>query len=137
MLSLKKIFLIVGVLAFLAIILFVDLQPGNSTITYTLAIAVLMAIWWTTEAVPIAVTAMLPIVLFPLFGVMDGKAVSNAYINHIIFLFIGGFLMAIAMEKHNLHKRIALKILLFTGTSFAKVLFGFMAATAFLSMWMS
>ena len=137
MLTLKRIFLLVGVLAFLLIVLFVDLQPGNPTITYTLAIAVLMAIWWTTEAVPIAVTAMLPIVLFPLFGVMDGKAVSNAYINHIIFLFIGGFLMAIAMEKHNLHKRIALKILLFTGTSFAKVLFGFMAATAFLSMWMS
>jgi len=137
MLTLKKISLIVGMLAFLSIVFFVDLQPGNSAITYTLAIAVLMAIWWTTEAVPIAVTAMLPIVLFPLFGIMDGKTVSNAYINHIIFLFIGGFLMAIAMEKHNLHKRIALKILLFTGTSFAKVLFGFMAATAFLSMWMS
>jgi sodium-dependent dicarboxylate transporter 2/3/5 len=137
MLTLKRISLIVGILAFLAIVFFVDLEPGNSTITYTLAVAVLMAIWWTTEAVPIAVTALLPIVLFPIFGIMDGKAVSNAYINHIIFLFIGGFLMAIAMEKHNLHRRIALKILLFTGTSFAKVLFGFMAATAFLSMWMS
>ncbi len=137
MLTLKKIFLIIGIVVFLAILFFVDLQPGNPTITYTLAIAVLMAIWWTTEAVPIAITALIPIVLFPYFGIMDGKAVSNAYINHIIFLFIGGFLMAIAMEKHNLHKRIALKILMFTGTSFAKILFGFMAATAFLSMWMS
>lgn len=135
--SLKKIFLIVGVLVFLSVIFFVDLEEGNPQITYTLAVAVLMAIWWTTEAVPIAITALLPIILFPLFGIMDGKAVSNAYINHIIFLFIGGFLMAIAMEKHNLHRRIALKILLFTGTSFAKILFGFMSATAFLSMWMS
>jgi sodium-dependent dicarboxylate transporter 2/3/5 len=135
--SLKKIFILIGIIAFFAIIIFVDLDSSNRAITYTLAIAVLMAIWWTTEAVPIAVTALLPIILFPLFGVMDGKAVSNAYVNHIIFLFIGGFLMAIAMEKHSLHKRIALKILMFTGTSYAKILFGFMAATAFLSMWMS
>jgi sodium-dependent dicarboxylate transporter 2/3/5 len=137
MLSLKKIFIIIGLLSFVLISVFVDLEPGNPIITYTLAIAVLMAIWWASEAVPIAVTALLPIILFPLFGIMDGKAVSDAYINHIIFLFIGGFLMAIAMEKHNLHRRIALKILLFTGTSFAKILFGFMLATAFLSMWMS
>ncbi|MCK5781275.1 MAG: SLC13/DASS family transporter [Flavobacteriales bacterium] len=137
MLTRKNIFVIVGIVAFLIICLFLDLEPGEPDVTYTLAIAVLMAIWWASEAVPIAVTALLPVVLFPLFGIMDGKDVSAAYINHIIFLFIGGFLMAIAMEKHNLHRRIALKILLLTGTGFAKVLLGFMLATAFLSMWMS
>ncbi|MEN8138524.1 MAG: SLC13 family permease [Bacteroidota bacterium] len=137
MLTRKNIFVIIGIITFLLISIFADLKPGEPAITYTLAIAVLMAIWWASEAVPIGVTALLPVILFPLFGIMDGKDVSAAYINHIIFLFIGGFLMAIAMEKHNLHRRIALKILLLTGTGFAKVLFGFMLATAFLSMWMS
>jgi sodium-dependent dicarboxylate transporter 2/3/5 len=85
----------------------------------------------------LAVTALLPVVLFPLFGVMNGKDVSSAYFNHVIFLFIGGFLVALAMQKWNLHKRIALRILLFTGTSPARILLGFMFATAFLSMWIS
>ncbi len=102
-----------------------------------LAIAVLMAIWWMTEAVPIAITALLPVVLFPLFGIMDGKAVSSTYFNHIIFLFIGGFIVALAMEKWNLHRRIALKILLLIGVSPNRILIGFMVATAFLSMWIS
>ena len=82
-------------------------------------------------------SGLLPVVLFPVFGVANGKAVSSAYFNDIIFLFIGGFLLALAMQKWNLHKRIALKILMFTGTSPARILLGFMLATAFLSMWMS
>ena len=128
---------IVAPLIFLSIILFADLDPSKPQITYTLAIAVLMAIWWITEIVPLAVTALLPVVLFPLFGVMNGKTVSSAYFNHVIFLFIGGFLVALAMQKWDLHKRIALKILMFTGSSPARILLGFMAATAFLSMWIS
>jgi sodium-dependent dicarboxylate transporter 2/3/5 len=136
--GLKKIFgLYIAPLVFLYITLFVDLEPGKPEITFTLAIALLMAFWWITETIPIAITALLPIVLFPLFGVMDGKTVSSAYFNHVIFLFIGGFIVALAMQKWNLHQRIALKILSLTGSSPAKILFGFMFSAAFLSMWIS
>lgn len=124
-------------LIFLILIFFVDLEPGKPQVTYTLAIALLMAIWWVTEVVPLAVTALLPVVLFPLFGIMNGKDVSATYFNHVIFLFIGGFMVALAMQKWDLHKRIALKILLFTGSSPARILLGFMLATSFLSMWIS
>ncbi|MFK5856781.1 MAG: SLC13 family permease [Bacteroidota bacterium] len=127
----------VGPILFLWIVLFLDLEPGKPTVTYTLGIAVLMAIWWITEVVPLAITALLPVVLFPLFGVMNGKAVSSTYFNHVIFLFIGGFLVALAMQKWDLHKRIAIRILLVTGSSPARILLGFMLATAFLSMWIS
>jgi len=101
------------------------------------AVALLMAVWWITEVVPLAVTALLPVVLFPFLGIMDGKLTSSTYYNYIIFLFIGGFIIALALQKWNLHKRIALKILMLTGTSPAKILLGFMLATAFLSMWIS
>jgi sodium-dependent dicarboxylate transporter 2/3/5 len=129
--------LVIAPLISLSLILFGDLAPDNPKITYTLAIAILMAIWWVTEAIPLAATALLPVVLFPLFGVVDGKTISAMYFNHLIFLFIGGFLMALAMERWNLHKRIAIKILIFFGVSPGRILMGFMFATAFLSMWMS
>ncbi len=129
--------LIYAPLISLSLILFADLAPDNPKITYTLAIAILMAIWWITEAIPIAATALLPVALFPLFGIVDGKTVSAMYFNHLIFLFLGGFLMALAMERWNLHKRIAIKILIFFGISPGRILMGFMFATAFLSMWMS
>lgn len=128
---------IVAPLVFLWMVIFVDLKPGNPQVTYTLAIAILMAFWWVTEVIPLAATALLPIVLFPLFGVMNGKTVSGAYINDVIFLFIGGFIVALAMQKWNLHKRIAIRILMVTGTSPIRILLGFMVATAFLSMWIS
>lgn len=124
-------------LIFILLVFFTDLQPGMPEVTYTLAIAILMAIWWITEIVPLAVTSLLPVVLFPLLGVMDGKDVSAAYFNHVIFLFIGGFLVALAMQRWNLHKRIALKLLIFAGASPGRILLGFMLATAFLSMWIS
>lgn len=126
-----------GIILFFLIIFFVDLNPEKPQITFTAAIAFLMAFWWITEAIPIAVTSLLPIILFPLMGVLDGKTISGAYVNYVIFLFIGGFIMALAMEKWNLHKRIALKILSVVGGNPFMILFGFMLSSAFLSMWMS
>ena len=121
----------------LSIILFADLKPGEPAVTNTLAIALLMAVWWITEAIPLAITSLIPVALFPFLGIMDGKDVSSTYFNHVIFLFIGGFIIALAMQKWNLHKRIALKILILTGVSPGRILLGFMIATAFLSMWIS
>lgn len=129
--------IIISLLVFAAMILFLDFVPGSPGVTITAAIAILMAILWVTEAVPIGLTSLLPIVLFPIFGVIDGKGISNAYINYVIFLFIGGFFMALALEKWGLHKRIALKILMIVGGSPFRILVGFMLASSFLSMWMS
>lgn len=129
--------LIIAPLISVSLILFADLEPGNPNVTYTFAIAVLMAIWWITEAIPMAATAMLPVALFPLLGVVDGKTISSMYFNYLIFLFLGGFLMALAMERWDLHRRIAIKVLMFFGVSPGRILMGFMFATAFLSMWMS
>ncbi|MFC2107299.1 SLC13 family permease [Bacteroidota bacterium] len=135
--KLSQIGLIGGIIIFLLIIIFGDLEPGKPEITFTFAIAILMAIWWITEAIPLAITSLLPVILFPLLGILDGKTISSTYFNHVIFLFIGGFIIALAMQKWNLHRRIALRIMIFTGTSPARILLGFMFATAFLSMWIS
>jgi sodium-dependent dicarboxylate transporter 2/3/5 len=133
----KYIGFFLGIAGFLAIFLLTDLEPGKPEVTATLAVAVLMAVWWVSETIPLAVTALVPIVLFPALGVLDGKAVSSVYINYIIFIFVGGFIMALAMEKWSLHKRIALKLLVFIGVSPGRILVGFMATSAFLSMWIS
>lgn len=114
-----------------------DLDPKNKQVTYMLGITILIALWWVTEVIPLAITSLLPVVLFPLFGIMEGKKVSEVYFNDVIFLFMGGFLMALAIQKWNLHKRIALWILKKVGVSPARILFGFMLATTFISMWIS
>jgi len=121
----------------LYILLFVDFVPGNPKVTYTFCVALLMAVWWITEVVPLAITSLLPVALFPLFGILDGRAVSATYFNDVIFLFMGGFLVALAMERWNLHRRIAYNILCFTGVSPARILLGFMLSSFFLSMWIS
>ena len=129
---------LLAVLLFLLFLFFPQiLSKENPVIAYMAGTAILMAIWWMTEIIPLAVTALIPVALFPLLGIMNGKAVAATYFNHLIFLFIGGFLIALAMEKWRLHKRIALKILLLIGVSPARILLGFMLTSAFLSMWIS
>ncbi len=102
-----------------------------------LALAAWMLTWWITEAVPIPVTAFLPMVGFPLLGVMKINQSAAPYANPVIFLFLGGFLIALALEKHKLHERIALKLIGLTGTSGNGIILGFMTASALLSMWIS
>lgn len=115
-----------------------DLDPNNPLVSKMAAIASLMAILWATEAIPLAATSLLPIVLFPIMGIMkDDSSIATVYFNNIIFLFIGGFMIALAMEKWNLHKRIALFIIKNNGKSPAKMVLGFMLGTMFLSMWIS
>jgi len=133
----KYIGFFLGIAAFLLIWIFTDLKPGKPEVTATMAVAALMAVWWVSETVPLAVTALVPLVLFPAMGILDGKAVSEVYMNHIIFVFVGGFMMALAMERWNLHRRIALKLLMLVGVSPSRILLGFMATSAFLSMWIS
>lgn len=97
----------------------------------------LMAAWWITEAIPIPATSMLPILMFPLVGVMNGNEVTLHYANHLVYLFLGGFLIGAAIEKSNLHHRIALLTIRLTGLSSRRVILGFMLSSAFLSMWIS
>ena len=101
------------------------------------AVAALMSIWWMTEAVPLAVTSLLPIVLFPLLGLGDVRRTPQSYFNEIIVLYLGGFFIALAMEKWRLHQRIALGLLNRIGSSPGSVLGGFLLATSSLSMWIS
>ncbi|MGI8650229.1 MAG: SLC13 family permease [Rubrobacter sp.] len=101
------------------------------------AVGLLMAVWWVTEALPLPATALLPIVLFPLFGAVGREDATAPYANDIIFLFMGGFMIALAMQRWGLHRRIALVTILAVGTQPVRVIGGFMIATAFLSMWVS
>ena len=102
-----------------------------------LAVAALMVLWWVTEAIPMPVVAMLPLILFPLMGIASIKETSASYGDNIIFLFLGGFMIGLAIEKWNLHTRIALFIIRATGTSGDRIVLGFIIATGFLSMWLS
>jgi sodium-dependent dicarboxylate transporter 2/3/5 len=162
----SRIGLWLGPTVFLLILFFVDLEPGNPLVTRMVAVVVFMAIWWITEAIPLAATALIPIVTFPLLGIMRGRElpaanridfatvsisdgltpsdfdiifpnVAGQYMDWIILLFMGGFMIAIAVEKWNLHKRIALNILKIIGGQPHRLVLGFMLATGFLSMWLS
>ncbi len=101
----------------------------------TAAMGMLMAIWWATEAVPIAVTALLPLVFFPLLGIANIHDTAAPFANKVIFLFLGGFMVALAMQRWNLHRRIALTVLQFSGGNGASLVGGFMLTSALLSMW--
>lgn len=132
----KKIGLLLGPTLF-SIIQFLPISLVSEKGDAVIAVAVWMVIWWITETVNIAVTALLPLILFPLLRVMPIEDVGANYGSPIIFLFFGGFILALALEKVNLHRRIALTIVKLTGTTPEKVVLGFMLATAFMSMWIS
>ncbi|MCA9004894.1 MAG: anion permease [Planctomycetaceae bacterium] len=101
------------------------------------AVTALMAILWMTQAIPIAATSLIPLVAFPIFGIQNPKAVSQAYINENIFLYMGGFIIALGIEKWGVHRRIALNTIRVIGSSPRRVVLGFLFATGFLSMWIS
>ncbi len=101
------------------------------------AVAVLMALWWITEAIPIPATALLPLVLFPLLGITEIGPTAAPYAHRLVFLFLGGFMIALAMQRWNLHRRIALLLIGLFGRRPAGIVAGFMLATALLSMWVS
>ena len=101
----------------------------------TAAVGILMAVWWTTEAVPIAVTALLPIVIFPLLGLAEPAELATAYGNNMLFLFLGGFIVAFAMQRWNLHRRIALNVLQLVGGNGRSLVGGFILASGLISMW--
>ena len=109
--------------------------PGDARVVA--AIAGLMAVWWMTEAIPLSVTSLLPIVLLPMLTASTVAESTGPYANPIVFLFLGGFLIAISMQKWNLHRRIALLTLRRVGTHPRRIILGLMISTAFLSMWVS
>ncbi len=133
----KSLGFFLGIFLFLIVWFFVDFGKEFHNAKLVAAVASLMATWWVFESVPLAVTSLIPLILFPLLGVLSSTATASQFMNTTIFLFIGGFVIAIAMEKWNLHKRIALSVILLFGRSPSKIIFGFMAATGFMSMWIS
>ena len=129
--------LIIG-LFILPIFIFSDPPEGLSRIGWlTAGVALLMTIWWVTEAIPIYFTGIVPLVLFPIFDIFDLKLIASSYAHPLVLLFLGGFIIASAMEACGLHKRIALNILSLSGTSPSKIIAGFMITTALISMWVS
>lgn len=133
----QQIGLFTGPLLFVLTLLFFQPEGMSGEAQAVLASTLWIATWWMTEAVPIPLTSLLPIILFPLTGGWEMDATASSYGDDTIFLFMGGFMIALAMEKWNLHKRIALSIILFIGTNTERIILGFMVATGFLSMWIS
>ena len=133
----KKIGLFLGPLLFILIRLFLNPDGLSDEANAVLASTLWIAVWWITEAIPIAFTSLLPIILFPLSGALPLAETSSSFGHRYVFLYMGGFILALAIEKWNLHKRIALNIIKLIGTDVKKIILGFMLATAFLSMWIS
>ncbi len=133
----KQVGFFLGPLLFLLLEFFLPSSLFSPNAIHVLAIAGWLVTWWISEAAPIPVTALLPLILFPALGVMTMTDAAIPYANPVIFLFMGGFMIALALEKHRLHERIALNLIRITGTSGNGVILGFTLATALLSMWIS
>jgi sodium-dependent dicarboxylate transporter 2/3/5 len=134
---LRKVGLLAGILLFIVVLLLPTpsgLSMGGQRVA---AVVVLMSVWWLTEALPLYVTALVPLALYPFLGVLDARGSATPYAEPTIFLFMGGFFLAIAMQRWNLHRRIALVVLSRLGTSPRRLILGFMVATACISMWVS
>jgi solute carrier family 13 (sodium-dependent dicarboxylate transporter), member 2/3/5 len=129
--------LMAGLLAFFALLALPPPEGMSDKSMLVAAMAALMAMWWICEPIPVYATAMIPLVLLPGLGVTDFKTAAAPYANPTIFLFMGGFMIAIAMQRWELHRRIALKILSWTGTGPQQLVGGVMAATVFISMWIN
>ena len=137
MINRKRIGLFLGPIFYILIRLFFSPEGLSDEANGILASTAWIAIWWITEAIPIAATALLPIILFPLSGSLDIASTTESFGHKYVFLYLGGFIIAIAIEKWNLHKRIALNIINLIGSNIKQIILGFMVATAFLSMWIS
>ena len=139
--SLKRILhqssVVLGPLCFALLLLLRPFPELNDQAVMVLAVTCWVAIWWVTEAIPIPATSFLPIVLFPITGALSIGETTAAYGHKMVFLYIGGFMLAVAIEKWDLHKRIALNLIKTIGVSQRGIVLGFMLATAFLSMWIS
>ncbi len=134
----RRIALIAGPLLFVLVFVFWTPPAAYPHAPAAAGLALWMVAWWITEAVPLAATALLPLAVLPLVGALSGKTIAVQYVNHVIFLFLGGFLIAIAMQRWRLHERIALHVLLRFGRFGARGLVaGAMAASWLLSMWIS
>lgn len=133
----KKVGLFLGPALFLLTQFFYHPEGLSVEAKAVLSSTLWIAAWWITEAIPIAATSLLPLVLFPLTGALGLDETTVSYGHKYIFLYIGGFILAIAIERWKLHKRIALTIIQLIGTNVKNIILGFMAATAFLSMWIS
>jgi sodium-dependent dicarboxylate transporter 2/3/5 len=136
--SSQKAGLWLGPLLFLAMAIVTDIQSIMATDAWLVAgVAIWMAVWWSTEAIPVPATAFLPLVLFPMIEVAPIRAVAQSYSHPTIYLFLGAFILALSVEKWGLHRRIALWVLSRTGTDARALILGFMVAGALLSMWMT
>jgi len=135
--AIKGMALLLGPLLFVLTLIFFHPEGISPQAHAVLASTLWIAVWWITEAIPIAATSLLPIILFPLTGALGIEETTAAFGHRYVFLYVGGFILAIAIERWNLHRRIALNIIRIIGTDIKRIILGFMVATAFLSMWIS
>jgi len=133
----RTIGLAAGPLFFAALYLFGDLDPDNRQVTFMAAATLWIGTWWVTEAIPIPATSLLPFVLLPLLGILTVEEAAGTYMTSKIFLFLGGFVIALSMEKWELHRRVALRVIAITGDQPERIVLGFMLASGLLSMWIS